>query len=292
VPSSNPSLLAARSAEQNIFPIEKYLATVWPKCSQVKNIGELPVSAYPIESVANALKLLLVFRDRPAIRVSDAGRALGVARSTAHRLLAMLMQFGFVVQEPRTRAYHVGPALVALGTSVTANEDIQTAMKPHLETLVSTFGETVHVCTLRGNDIVFLSGIESAKALRAGNRTGTVLPAHATSAGKALLALLDEAEVLEHFPREALPELTRRTIRTRTALLSELRHVRERGFAINNAESEAGLAALSCVVYSRTGEPRGAVTIAGPQARLRAIDRTRMIAAMRDACNAASATIR
>lgn len=258
----------------------------------MKNSIDFAVPGYPIESVANALKLLLVFRERPAIRVAEAGRTLGVARSTAHRLLAMLVQFGFVVQHPSTRAYHAGPSLVAIGTAVTANEDIQTAVRPHLEKLVSTFGETVHVCTLRGNDVVFLAGIESSKALRAGNRTGTVLPAHATSAGKALLASLGNTAVLERFPREALPVLTRRTIRTRTALLRELQNIRERCFAINNAESEAGLYAVSCVVYSRTGEPRGAITLSGPEARLRTIDRTRIIGAMRTACDAASATLR
>ena len=258
----------------------------------MKNIEEPPVPAYPIESVANALRLLLVFRDRPAIRVAEAGRYLGVARSTAHRLLAMLAQFGLAVQDPRTRAYRAGPALIALGTAVTANEDIQTALRPYLETLVSTFGETVHLCTLRGSDVAFLAGVESSKALRAGDRTGTVLPAHATSAGKALLAVLGDSAVLERFPRETLPGLTQRTIRTRSALLRELQHVRERGFALNNAESEAGLAAVSCVVYSRDGEPRGAITISGPEARLRNADRGRMVAAMRNACDAASAAIR
>ena len=209
--------------------------------------------------------------------MAETSRLLGVARSTAHRLLAMLAHYEFVVQNEHTRAYHAGPALVALGSVVAANDDVHSAVRPHLETLASTFGETVHVCTLRGADVVFLGGVESTKALRAGNRTGTVLAAHATSGGKAMLAL---------------PALTRRTIRTRTALLRELQHVRERGFAINDAESEAGLYALSCTVLSRTGELRGAITISGPQARFRATDRARMVAAVRSACKAAGAAIR
>jgi IclR family transcriptional regulator, acetate operon repressor len=258
----------------------------------MENAPAFPVSGYPIESVANALKLLLVFRDRPAVRVAEAGRILGVARSTAHRLLAMLAQFGFVTQDARTRAYHAGPALLAIGTSVMANEDIQTAVRPHLESLVSMFGETAHVCTLRGTDIVFLACVESARALRSGDRSGTALPAHATSAGKALLAALGDAAVRERYPGEVLPAVTRRTIRSRTALLRELQNIRERGYAINNAESEAGLAALSCVIYSRSGEPRGSITISGPEARFRTVDRARMAAALRNACNAASATIR
>jgi IclR family acetate operon transcriptional repressor len=258
----------------------------------MENERAFPASAYPIESVANALKLLLVFRDRPAIRVAEAGRYLGVARSTAHRLLAMLAQFGFVVQDARTRAYHAGPALTAIGSSVVANDDLQTAARPQLEALVSMFDETVHLCTLRGSDVAFLAGVESSRALRTGDRTGRVLPAHATSAGKALLATLGDAAIRERFPHEALPGVTRRTIRTRSALVRELAQTRARGFAINGAESETGLAALGCVIYSRAGEARAAITISGPQARFRVADRARMVAALRSACAAVSATLR
>ena len=55
--------------------------------------------AYPITSVDNALKLLLTFRDRPQLALSDASAYLGVAHSTAHRLLAMLAYHDFVRQE-------------------------------------------------------------------------------------------------------------------------------------------------------------------------------------------------
>jgi DNA-binding IclR family transcriptional regulator len=77
--------------------------------------------AYPIESVGNALALLLLYKDRQAIRVAEASNALGVARSTAHRLLAMLQHFGFVRQNARSRAYHAGPALVEIGMAVIAD---------------------------------------------------------------------------------------------------------------------------------------------------------------------------
>jgi IclR family acetate operon transcriptional repressor len=258
----------------------------------VKNASETAEPAYPVASVGRALTLLLLFRERSTIRVADAARLLGVAGSTAHRLLSMLAHFGLLVQVAQTRAYSAGPTLLELGIAVTSNDDIQAAMRPHLESLASTFGETVHVCTRRGAEVNFLACVESSRALRAGSRTGTVLPAHAVSAGKALLATLPDSAVLELYPRETLPALTRRTLRTRTALLADLRLVRERGFAVNEAESEPGLVALSCVVNSRRGEPRGAITISGPEARMRNADRLRMVAAMRAACDAAGAMIR
>jgi hypothetical protein len=46
--------------------------------------------ACPIASVNNALLLLLLFREQPRVRLTDACKYLGVAHSTAHRLLAML----------------------------------------------------------------------------------------------------------------------------------------------------------------------------------------------------------
>ena len=255
-------------------------------------MDKLTTPAYPIASIGNVLRLLLMFEASPSIRVADAGRKLGVARSTAHRMLAMLAQFGFVVQDKETRAYRVGPSLIALGGAVAANADFQSAVRPQLENLVSTFGETVHLCILRGSDIVFLTGIESSRALRAGNRSGTVLPAHTTAGGKALLAALGDAAVTERYSRESLPTLTRRTIKSRSALLRELQRIRERGFAINQGESESGLSALACVINSRFGEPRGAIVIAGPEARMRNADRMRMVAALRNACDAVKPTIR
>jgi IclR family transcriptional regulator, acetate operon repressor len=259
----------------------------------VKNrSGTEAAPAYPIESVGNALALLLLYKDRHAIRVAEASDALGVARSTAHRLLAMLQHFGFVRQNARTRAYHAGPALVEIGMAVIAEMDVQAAVRPHLEKLVDELGETAHVCALRGRDSVFLGCVESPKALRAGDRTGTMLPAYATSAGKALLAELGEETVRERFPNETLDPLTRRTIRTRTALLAELRRVRERGFATNVDESESGLWAVGRAIRGRAGDVRAAITVSGPAARFRELDQNRVAAALQAACEAAGAEIR
>ncbi|MFW6091681.1 MAG: helix-turn-helix domain-containing protein, partial [Actinomycetota bacterium] len=70
---------------------------------------------YPVNSVAKALEILLMLRDREAIGVSEASRALGIARSTAHRLLSMLEHYEFAQRDRATRGYRAGPALVSLG---------------------------------------------------------------------------------------------------------------------------------------------------------------------------------
>ncbi len=88
---------------------------------------------YPIASVGNALRLLLLFRERKAIRLSDASDYLGVANSTAHRLLAMLVHREFVEQEPGQRTYIAGPALVEIGLAAVRGMDLRTSARPVLE---------------------------------------------------------------------------------------------------------------------------------------------------------------
>jgi len=236
--------------------------------------------------------LLLALKKRPAVTVSEAARELGVARSTAHRLLAQLAQFDFVAQDARTKAYAAGPALFDFGRVVAVHDDVQAAAHRHLTSLVATFGETAHLCVMEGHDVHFIDGVESAKALRSGNRAGTLLPAHATSGGKVMLAALSDEAVRERYPDEALHAVTRRTIRTRTALLAELRAVRARGYATNNGESEPGLSAISCLIRNRSGAPRAAITMAGPETRFRHLDLDRMAAAMQAAAAATSAALR
>ena len=98
--------------------------------------------AYPIASVDNALRLLLLFRSQPRVRLTEASEHLGVAHSTAHRLMAMLAYHGFVRQERDSRTYVAGPALVETGLAAVHQLDIRRHARPALERLAHSLGET------------------------------------------------------------------------------------------------------------------------------------------------------
>jgi DNA-binding IclR family transcriptional regulator len=246
-----------------------------------------PKPAYPIESVDNALRLLWMLRERPEVRVSDASREIGVARSTAHRLLAMLQHHGFVQQDGASRAYVAGPALLDFALAMLRDRDIRSYARPFLESLSRATGETAHLIALQGRDVLFLDCVESTKAVRVGNRTGLVLPAHCTSAGKVLLAALAADRLRELYPGERLPALTRRSIRTRTRLERELAAVRRRGYATNVGETEDEIGSVGVLVRDRQGSPRAALSVAVPASRLT----ERMIAAAARAALRAAAAV-
>lgn len=227
---------------------------------------------YPIESVDNALRLLLLLRDSSSISVAQASRSLEVAPSTAHRLLAMLQHHGFVQRDPRTRQYRAGHVLTEIGLAALRDFDIRAAARPWLEQLVERVGETAHLTTLRGKTVFFLDCVETDKVLRAGSRVGQSLPAHATAAGKAQLALMPEDAVKELYPSERLAPVTKRTTRSRKELLRELAEARELGYAVNVGESEEHVVAIAAAISDSAGAVRGAVTIAAPDIRLGAKD--------------------
>jgi DNA-binding IclR family transcriptional regulator len=246
---------------------------------------------YPIESVDNALRLLLLVKDSSSISVAEVSRALEVAPSTAHRLLAMLKYYGFVQRDPRTRHYQAGPVLTEIGLSALKDFDIRIFVRPMLETVVKRLGETAHLTVLRGSSVFFLDGVETDKVLRAGSRIGQTLPAHSTAAGKVQLALLPEEAVKELYPSERLPAVTGRSVQSRAALLRELAEVRERGYATNVGESEEHLVAVASVICDRRGTVRGAVTVAAPDVRLQASEFPRIGKALQEITAAMGAAL-
>lgn len=223
---------------------------------------------YPINSVDNALRLLLMFREEQVIRVSEASSTLGVGRSTAHRLLAMLEYRGFIRQDADTKAYRSGPALVDIGLSIIRSMDIRQHLRPYLEQLRDELGETVQLMVLEGATALFIDSVESAKALRTSSRIGRSYPAHATSGGKVLLAELSPRRLAELYPSEKLPGVTEESITSRTQLEQELERIRQRGYGTNWAESEPDVAAVAVAIKGAFGTPRAAIAVSAPLSRL------------------------
>ena len=208
---------------------------------------------YPIESVDNALRLLLLFEEKQQVRLTEAATYLAVASSTAHRLLAMLQYRGFVRQNQSTRAYEPGPALGSIAFAIMRQMDVRSRARPALERLNKEFGETVHLGRLEGQYVSFLDSIESTRAVRVSSRVGRALPAHATSSGKATLSQMSSEELRRLYPHEALDRIADNTITSRTKLERALETVRRRGYALSNEESEDGVASVAVPVASPSG---------------------------------------
>jgi DNA-binding IclR family transcriptional regulator len=214
--------------------------------------------SYALNSVDHALRLAQILQAEGALRVTDAADRLGVAPSTAHRLLAMLVYRDFA-QKNDDRTYRPGLALRHLTPADTPIPLLREIATPHMQSLVERVEESTNLVVLAGTDARFIVTIECHRVLRVGDRVGRFLPAHITSGGKAILAGFTRDAVNERFDNTDDIDLTK--------LHRELAQVRRRGYAINNQQTETGLTAIGIAVKDTAGASCAAVCIAMPTAR-------------------------
>ncbi|MBB5790083.1 IclR family transcriptional regulator [Jiangella mangrovi] len=219
--------------------------------------------AYPIESVGNALRLIHLLQDSDELRVTDAARTLGVAPSTAHRLMTMLVHHGFAEQNAR-RTYQRGWALRG-DRHRAATEDIIDAARLPLVELGRRIGETVHLARLEGTAVVFVDGVESPRRhqVHVASRAGLSMLAHCTAAGKAILAGLQPAELAALYPR-GLPHTYGPGPCDLGALQRQLAAIRRLGYSVNDEESERGLIGVGVALRDHAGRPVAAVATGIP----------------------------
>jgi DNA-binding IclR family transcriptional regulator len=246
------------------------------KSAEITAGGHAPPPQYPIESVDNALRILLLLGERSELRMTDVAEYLGVASSTAHRLLAMLQYRGFIRQDARTRAYRPGTSLTAVAFAVLQRFDVRETMRPFLDKLNGELAETVHLGILDGTTVRFIDALESPRAVRVASRLGQAMPANCTSTGKALLATLPEQAVRGLFPGEQLETLTSNSIATRTELECELAAVRRRGYATSSEESEEGVASVAVAFPPGNLPVRMALNVSLPVSRMTRGDQRRI----------------
>ncbi|WP_016910183.1 IclR family transcriptional regulator [Streptomyces xiaopingdaonensis] len=219
---------------------------------------------YPVASVDHALRAATILQMEGEATVSQIADRLGVARSTAHRLLAMLVYRDFAVQE-ENRVYRAGPVLELAAHSRSQVSRLRTAALPHLHRLVDLLEETANLTVRTGDTARFLASVECSRSLRVGSREGMVFPAHRTTAGLLLLSELDDAELEEVFAHDRYrdrpgdrPHLP--------ALRTELRRVARNGFAVNQQRSERGLVAVGVPVRA-DGVPQAGLSLSMPSVR-------------------------
>lgn len=234
--------------------------------------------SYLVGSVDNALHLLALLRDYPSLAVKEAAEMLGVAPSTAHRLLTTLQARGFVSQESTTRRYGPGPALLEVALASLRRVDVRRVARPHLTALAAETRATTSLAVAEGATVRFVDSVEGPDLVRVRSTTGDVAPTHLTVVGKAMLSSAPEAEVLRLYPAPHLPGPDADAAVSRDALLSELGEIRTAGYASAVGEFGAGLGVVAVPIIDLDGHALAGIAVSVPASDFDA-ERRRALAA-------------
>ncbi len=225
-----------------------------------------------VGSVARAIALLDALAESDGGgRVGELARRIGVNPSTASRLLGTLEAGGLVERSP-DGPYRLGLKLVALSDRVLGQLDVRDLARPQLMWLVEQTGETATLSLPGGGEAITVDFVPSPSSVVSLARLGRPSIAHATAAGKAMLAFGPPVG-LSVGPDRALTAFTERTITDPAALAEEIEGIRAEGIAEAIGEREPDLNALAAPVYGRGGTLAAILGLQGPATRLPAAKR-------------------
>jgi DNA-binding IclR family transcriptional regulator len=246
-----------------------------------------------LQTIEKASEVLALFdRDHIEWGVREVAETLGLAKSSAHDLLASLAQVGLLGKTEAGR-YRLGWRLVTLSEILLATTELRREARPFMEELAAHYQETIHLAILDDTKVVYVDKLEGRQAVRVElTSLGTRLYAHCSALGKVLLAYRPEQDVQRILQSEGLPRFTPNTITDEGELLQALGKIRKQGYAYDLEEILPDLCCVGAPIRNHTGQVIAAISMSVPayrfqrsQAELRrAIMRTARLVSERLGC--------
>ena len=223
-----------------------------------------------VQSVDRAISVLEILARSGGAGVSAVAADIGVHKSTAFRLLGALEARGLVEQTHERGKYYLSFGVLRLASAIPGRLDLVRQGRAILDRLAGEFGETANLAVLRSHYVVNLDQAHGTAAVVALNWVAQLTPLHATSAGKVLLAYLEDDEAGFLLDTAGLVRFTDHTVTDRAVLAAQLAVVRADGHATAVDELEDGLSTIAVPVRDHSSTVVAALTISGPGYRLTA----------------------
>ena len=217
----------------------------------------------PVRSIQKAAAILdLLAEAKQPLSLTEIAQATGWAKSTVYGLLCSLRSVGFAEQNAQTGRYELGVRLFEYGSAVQSTRNILTVSREPMRALVAKTNESAVLSILDRGEVLILGHAEPDSSFHIVSETGRHLPSFCTAQGKVLLSGLPTSSVKRIFDAH-VQAYTPHTATTFEQLESELKTVRERGFAIENGEFRVGIRGVAAPVIDHQGEIRYAIGLIG-----------------------------
>ncbi len=223
---------------------------------------------YSLKVLQKAMKILNLYDAKgKALSLTEINDLLSFNKASTFRIIKNLEGAGYLVRDPGSMKFKLGPKLFQLGSLAEPGSDIARIARPFLQKLNERCGETVHLATLLNGEALYLDKIEGKKTIRVITRTGTRLHAHCSGVGKVLLSGLSNEDLTRLINEKGLIRFTDNTITDVNVLTKELANIRRNGYAVDNEEVEVGLKCVAAPIRDSEGKIVAALSISAPTER-------------------------
>jgi DNA-binding IclR family transcriptional regulator len=205
---------------------------------------------YRVPALTAATRVLSALTDAggDGISQADVARATGVSKSSTHNLLWTLEAEGFVRRDPRTRRYHLGGALIALGVAASQQMESVALAVDCLPRIAGGHNVSAAVAVVtRDGDAQVLNGAFPPQPVHVGIRIGSRYGYFDGAIGKCLLAAMDPERARKVVCAQPIPVHTDRTVTEPARLLEEIAAVRARGWGTSIGELNSNIAVAATI---------------------------------------------
>ena len=222
-----------------------------------------------VQSLARAISILNgLAEEEYGLTLTDLAQKVGLAPSTAHRLLTTLQEQRFVRFDLERNVWLIGVQAFVVGNAFVRSRDVIAIARLHMRHLMEESGETVNLAVEDQGEAIYLAQVECRQMMRAIAKPGGRVLLHCSGVGKALMAAMPDAEVSKILQRRGLPRTTEKTIDAPAKLRDELQQIRGRGYAFDDEENAIGLRCVAAVIHDEYGHPLAGLSLSGPMARI------------------------
>ena len=220
----------------------------------------------PNQALANALQVLDLFADGPRHRgISDISRLVGLDKSTVSRIVARLVQHGYLEKSDDGRRYQVGPMAWMVGVRYQLATLLAETSRVALSGILPRFtGTTGYVAVPFQHEVRYVSVVDGPGAQHVHLEVGERTPMPVLAIGRVMLAHLPGDELRAWLDDLPLADLPPRFHQSRAEFEAELDRIREQGFAVNEGDHDPEIGAIAAPIFWPKGSVIGAVAIDFP----------------------------
>lgn len=221
-----------------------------------------------MSAIDKALDILFcVAQARRDVGITEVSKLCNSDKATVFRAFKALERRNLIEQNPETKRYRLGFGTISLAGHKLRGLSVVAQAQPFLTKLSQETQETVQLSVRSGNNVLYLSVVESAHPIRVASDVGTFRPLHCTAAGKIFLAY-DEPDIAKFALTASLEKHTDNTLTSIDALRRDLDLVRERGWSLDDEELVSHLRVVAAPIRDLSGKVIAAVACGGPTLRV------------------------
>jgi DNA-binding IclR family transcriptional regulator len=206
-----------------------------------------------------------------ATNLREVQDATGLSRSTAHRLVQLLRDYGYL-RSVGGAAYVLGPTLIELGFRAVEQNPVPRVARPLLQELADSLKDTVHLAIEDSGQVLYLDKVNGQRGAEMRSRVGQRMPLTRTGVGMALL--LDRSE--QWTSLYEAETAVNAAARAAGHFVGRMRRYCAQGATFDLEDNEIGIRCVAAPVRDATNRIVAAISVSAttpymPAARMRSL---------------------